>query len=151
MPKIVYHTRPYAIHTSLSELCPDLHLLIKACYPSWDRIYQGQDNLSNQRLGCSIFTCTSLLWLMPIHIVPPEPQPSLAKSRLVSVMQVSDWPQIWDSRLYMKFFLRFMLLCCGELYVKTNMEKSPTAFGHWPYEPVLIQPPLTWSDLNYWN
>lgn len=88
---------------------------------------------------------------MPIHIVPLKPQPSLAKSRLVCVMKVSDWPQIWDSRLYTKLFLRFMLLCCGGLYVKTNMEKSPTACGHWPYKSVLILSLLTWSDLNYWS
>lgn len=40
------------------------------------RICQGQDNLSNQRLDCTTLTCTSSLWLMPVHIVARKPQPS---------------------------------------------------------------------------
>lgn len=68
----------------------------------WDRIYQGQDNLSNQRLDCTTFTCTSLLWLSYlVHIVTRKPQPSLAKSTLVCVLSVSDWPQILETADYM--------------------------------------------------
>lgn len=98
------------------------------------RIYRGQDNLSNQKLDCTTFTCSSLLWLMPLHIVTLKLQPSLTKSRLVCVLFVSVWltTDFRESRLHVMVHVMLHLrsysldlhFCCGKLYVKANGEDS---------------------------
>lgn len=66
------------------------------------------------------------------------------------VMQVPDWPQIWDSSLYTMLFIGSMLLLQWAVREREYGEDSDCIWTLTMQTYPNSASPLSWSDLNYW-